>query len=870
MRSIIPGTYFYKALAIFFSLTLIACGGDSDNDNGNTPTPTPTPGVTPTPNPTATPNPTPTATPTPGANQNPVADAGDIQFVLSGSNVTLDGSNSSDPDGDVTGFSWTQQSGDAVTMTGADTANAQFTAPQITVETQFEFQLTVTDDQGATATDTVTVTVSPPVSTGESGLDARPQNATCLAGDRPSFDADIQVERVFPSLSFDSPVALLQAPGDNSRWFVVEQEGVIRVFNNNSGTSASSVFLDIQDRVNDSANESGLLAMAFHPDFSSNGQVFLYHQGSESSGGCCLSQLVRYTSSDGGTTLDRNSAEVLLSFAAPYTSKNHFGGQLGFDEEGYLYLSIGDGGGGGDPDERAQNTTNIWGSILRLDVDSGSPYAIPPDNPFAAETQLCNSDAAMDANNNNCPELYAWGLRNPWRWSFDRATGDLWLADVGQGDWEEVNIIQRGGNYGWDVREGAHCHEPGSGCQTSGLIDPVAEVAQPEFQSITGGYVYRGSNIPSLMGKYLFGDYVTGPIYALADDGSGNWEIERLIPDSGFNVASFAEDQLGELYVVSYQGNLYQVADAGSSGGEGVPQLLSETGCVDPEDPAQPADGLIPYDINAPFWSDGAEKARWMALPDGQQIDITSQQDWEFPVGSVLMKSFWLNDRIIETRLFKHHNDGSWAGYTYAWNEGGTDAELVQGGSVVNIDGQDWIYPSGNQCLECHTEAAGRALGPETVQLNKEFSYPQTGITANQISTLEAIDVLGESPPDIALVNPYNSESPLEARARAYLHTNCSQCHRPGGTSNMNMDLRHSTALVSMNICNVDAVNDDMGIENARRLVPGEAAQSILLARMNLRNDSLQMPPIGSNIIDTEGVNLIRDWINSLPAGACD
>lgn len=856
MRSILPGKHLDKTLAIFLILTLTACGGDSGNpDNGNPSNPTP--------------NPTPTTTPAPGVNQNPVANAGDDLFTLSSSNVTLDGSNSTDPDGEIAEFQWTQQSGDALTLTGADTVNVQFTAPQVTVETLYEFQLTVTDDEGATASDTVTVTVTPPISSGESGLEARPQNDTCLAGDRPSSDTDIQVERVFPSLSFDSPVALLQAPDDNSRWFVVEQEGVIRVFDNTNNASSSSIFIDIQNRVDDSANESGLLAMAFHPDFSSNGQVFLFYQVPDTSNNCCASQLVRYTSDDGGLTLNPDSAQVLISFTDPY--ENHFGGQLGFDTEGFLYLSIGDGGSGGDPGNRAQTTSNPWGSVLRIDVDSGSPYSIPSDNPFADETQLCNTDPAIEnrEENANCPEIYAWGLRNPWRWSFDRATGDLWLADVGQGDWEEVNIVQRGGNYGWRIREGAHCYRPTSGCETNGLIDPVAEIEQPEFQSITGGYVYRGSNIPSLMGKYVFGDYITGPIYALSDNGSGGWQIERLISDSGFNVASFAEDQLGELYVVSYQGALYQIIEGGSSTAEGVPQLLSATGCVNPEDPAQPAEGLIPYDINAPFWSDGAEKARWMALPDDQQIDINSQQDWAFPVGSVLMKSFWLNDRLIETRLFKHHNDGSWAGYTYAWNEDGTDAELVEGGSVVNIDGQDWIYPSGSQCLECHTEAAGRALGPETVQLNKELSYPQTGISANQLVTLEAVGILEELPPDIALVNPYDTDSPLEARARAYLHTNCSQCHRPGGTSNTNLDLRYSTALGSMNICNVDVVNPDMGIENARRLVPGESEQSMLLARMNLRDDSLQMPPIGSNIIDTEGVALIRDWINSLPADAC-
>lgn len=787
--------------------------------------------------------------------------------MLAGSAVNLDGSASSDPDGEITGYLWQQTSGEAIELTNANTAVAQFTAPQVTTTTQYIFQLTVTDNQQATATDTVTVTVNPPVSPGVSGLEARPVNATCLAGDAPDETSSIDVERVFPALSFISPVALLQAPGDNSRWFILEKSGRILAFDNSSSVTTVSEFADLTDRVDSSASESGLLAMAFHPDFNTNGEVFLYYQGSEPGGGCCVNQLVRYTSGDDGATLDPGSAEVLISFTHPF--ENHFGGQLGFDEEGMLYLSIGDGGSGHDPHERAQDTSNIWGSILRLNIDSGSPYSIPPENPFASETALCNSDSAMTDRTAACPEIYAWGLRNPWRWSFDRATGDLWLADVGQDEWEEVNIIQQGGNYGWDIREGAHCHEPTTGCITSGLIDPVAEVAQPELQSITGGYVYRGSNIPALVGKYLFSDYRTGPIYALAADGNGGWAIEKLLEDTGFNTASFAEDQFGELYVLTYGGSIYRIIAGTPTSGPQVPLLLSETGCVDPEDPTQPASGLIPYDINAGFWSDGAVKQRWLALPEGQQVSIDEQQDWQLPVGSVLMKSFWLNDRLIETRLFKHHNDGTWAGYTYAWNTTGNDASLVRGGAVVNIDGQNWIYPSGNQCMECHTEAAGRALGPETAQVNKPFTYPQTGITANQLTTLESIGVLNESPQDIALANPYDAASPLEARARAYLHTNCSQCHRPGGNINLDMDLRNSTSLADMNICDVEPQNGNMGIATARRLAPGDADRSVLLARMNLRNDALQMPPIGSNVVDTEGVALIREWISSLPENAC-
>lgn len=712
------------------------------------------------------------------------------------------------------------------------------------------------------------------------GLDQRPSNEQCLAGESPDGSSAVSLERAFPSLSFDRPVAMLQAPGDDSRWFVIEQPGRIRAFANDPTVSSSEVFADLRERVDDSAAESGLLSMAFHPDFAQNGEVFLYYQVSEDTtppieDDCCVSQLVRYQTTADGSALDPDSGEVLLSYPAPYLSKNHFGGRLGFDDEGYLYLSIGDGGGAGDPDNRAQNTANLWGSLIRIDVDSGSPYGIPSDNPFAAQSDfLCDSDTQMQqkqAAGGDCPELYAWGLRNPWRWSFDSATGALWLADVGQGSWEEVNLIERGGNYGWDIREGAHCYNA-SDCDTSGLIDPVAEVPQPDFRSITGGVVYRGSAISSLEGKYLFGDYVTGRFYALADTDSeqDGLEIEVLDESTGLSIASFARDATGEVYLVDYRGSLHRVVDndTGDVTG-GPPAQLSDTGCVNSDAPWEPAEGLIPYTVNAPFWSDGADKRRWLALPNDGTIAIGEAGDWQLPPGSVVMKNFYLQEALIETRLFMHHTDGRWAGYTYAWNEDRTDAHRVQGGRVETRQGQAWIYPSGSECLQCHTTVAGRTLGLETAQLNRTFTYPSTGRSANQLATLHAIGVLASEPGMDRLPDPY-ADLPIEqlaGQARAYLHTNCAQCHRPGGPTNLDMDLRYKTALGAMNICNVAPQNG--GSSQERRLLPGDASASVLVTRMSLRNHADQMPPIGSHGVDEEGEALLREWINSLSSGDC-
>jgi uncharacterized repeat protein (TIGR03806 family) len=300
-----------------------------------------------------------------------------------------------------------------------------------------------------------------------------------------------------------------------------------------------------------------------------------------------------------------------------------------------------------------------------------------------------------------------------------------------------------------------------------------------------------------------------------------------------------------------------------------VATQLSDTGCVDASNPTQPASGLIPYAPDAPFWSDGAVKERWIGLPDGQNITVRVDGDWDFPNGTVLMKNFRLNDRLIETRLFMRHPDGIWAGYSYEWNAQGSDATLVRGGKRVTVGGQTWIYPSEAQCLQCHTEAAGRSLGLETQQLAFNITYPQTGRTAHQLVTLDAINTLTPPIANPADVTPYpdptgTAGTPGE-RARAYLHTNCSQCHRPGGPTSSNMDLRYATALADTHACDAVPTLGDLGIADARLIAPGAAARSVVPARMNLRGVENAMPPVGLGArVDTQGVALIRDWINSL------
>jgi len=343
----------------------------------------------------------------------------------------------------------------------------------------------------------------------------------------------VELVPAFPRLVLERPVALLEAA--SGRRYVVEQGGRILTFTAADGGDAS-VFVDISDRVDDGPSEAGLLGMALDPQFAGNGRVILSYTRSAAP---LTSVVARYTSSDGGLTLDPASEQVILTIEQPYT--NHNGGQVAFGPDGYLYLGFGDGGSGGDPLGNGQNPLTLLGSMLRIDV-SVTPYAIPSDNPFVL--------------GGGRPEVYAYGLRNPWRWSFDRVTGRLWAGDVGQNLWEEIDIIVRGGNYGWAIREGMHCYQALS-CTEAGLIAPVAEYNHFQGCSVTGGYVYRGAAVPALQGRYLYGDFCSGRIWSRQVDAGPGVESVELI-NSGLHISSFAEDRAGEVYVIDYSGAIYR------------------------------------------------------------------------------------------------------------------------------------------------------------------------------------------------------------------------------------------------------------------------------------------------------------------------
>ena len=370
----------------------------------------------------------------------------------------------------------------------------------------------------------------------------------------PPVSLETGVQRVFNQLTFNLPVALIQAPSDISRWFVVEQSGVIRVFNNDPTVSSSSVFIDISGRVNSGPSEAGLLGMAFHPDFAANGRVYVSYTRT---GSPLVSVISRFVIDPATGDLDETSEFEILT--VPQDFSNHNGGNIAFGQDGFLYIGFGDGGSGGDPNERAQDTSHILGSIVRLDIDVAPPtrYAIPATNPFSSNTNCVDGVGVMP-----CPEIYAWGFRNPWRFSFDSQTGELWVGDVGQADWEEIDRVELGMNYGWDEREGAHCFEPPTGCSTNN-VDPITEYGHVGGNiSVTGGFVYRGAAIPNLQGFYVFGDFGSGRIWgvpATSVQGTAPDELD----DTTLSISSFAEGADGELYALNYgAGEIYQIVGA--------------------------------------------------------------------------------------------------------------------------------------------------------------------------------------------------------------------------------------------------------------------------------------------------------------------
>lgn len=420
-------------------------------------------------------------------------------------------------------------------------------------------------------------TVPAPTATGS---DIRTANQSCAATSSQLQKVTYGLTDAFPGVIFTRPLLVLQAPEEKGRMFVVEQAGQIFTVNT-SGTAKKTLFADLRNIVDAGPNEAGLLGMAFHPGYAKNGLIFLSYTTSDNpiaeNGANLRSRISRFNAATDRNSLNMGSERNLITLAQPYA--NHNGGHIAFHPtEGYLYAGFGDGGDAGDPGNRAQNKFTMLGKMLRIDVNVtdaewkvGKRYKIPADNPYASGAS-------------GLPEIYALGMRNPWRWSFDRQSGELWAGDVGQNAWEEIDKITLSGNYGWRQREGKHCFNPAAGCETTGLIEPVVEYGHAKGRcSVTGGHVYRGNSISALNGQYVYGDFCTGEIWAIPAATTN--PAPQLLLDSPYMISSFGEDAAGEIYVVHLKGNVYRLT---ASGGTTAPSRVSQADCVVSSKSAQP------------------------------------------------------------------------------------------------------------------------------------------------------------------------------------------------------------------------------------------------------------------------------------------
>ena len=653
----------------------------------------------------------------------------------------------------------------------------------------------------------------------------------------------------WPGVSLAS-VDLAVLPDGSGRLISVDKSGFITSFLDSPTTQDGSVWLNLQPLVSQSGGEAGLLGIAFRSDYAINPWVYLF-----SSRDAPLRSVVSRIPVIGDVP-QLGSEQILLS--VPQQNNFHNGGQIAFGNDGFLYVSVGDDGEAA----TAQDLGSLKGKILRLQAD-GSPA---PGNPFAG------TPGAR-------PEIFAYGFRNVWRFSIDGATGDLWAADVGEESREEIDIVQAGGNYGWPYFEGTEEFDNPGGVLFSDTQAPFFEYDHNEGQSIIGGYVYRGNELPSLQGAYLYTDSVVGSLWAVRAGPSGP-ENTLIVTGLPFPV-SLAPDLQGEPRIGCLSGG-QTLGLSEMSGGDGpapVPPTLSATGIFTDLASLTPQAGFVPYAPNAPFWSDGSEKRRWIGLPPGGAIGFSPTEAWSFPIGTILVKHFELDTlagvRRLETRV-QYRTQSGWEYVTYRWNDSGTEAALVVTPELAFFEvdnplspgtsvSQPWLFMTAGQCRTCHTPSAGQVLGATTAQINGQFDYPL--IPDNQLRAWNHVGLfsssIGSPIQYTALPNPYDETSgTVTARARAYLDTNCANCHRPNGPTGLNMDMRASTPVSLMNTHGIQPLAGQLGLGDPQRIAPFSTENSVVHERMQ-RLDLNRMPPVGSYTLDLVGLDLLQAWIDS-------
>jgi uncharacterized repeat protein (TIGR03806 family) len=677
-------------------------------------------------------------------------------------------------------------------------------------------------------------------------------------------------ERVFSSLRFNKCLDVTTAPGSD-RLFVVEQSGKIFSFAGIADISDPDLVVDLTKEL---PGVKQVYALAFHPNFEQNRFCYVcYIKDANLDDG---THVARFQMSETNPpTIDVASETTLIT----WRSGGHNGCCLKFGPDGYLYISTGDAGPANPPDEHktGQDISDLLSSILRIDVDHADGernYGIPADNPFV-ETEGARG------------EVWAYGLRNPWRMSFDRNTGDLWVGDVGWELWEMLYRIERGGNYGWAVMEGRASTHPEWPRGPTPVLPPTIDHRHSESSSITEGLTYYGTRLKALRGTHIYGDYDTGKLWGFRFQG-GNVVGHRELADTTHRIVGFGEDYDGELLLVDHTaGTLHRlVPNPRHRESSTFPRKLSESGLYSSINELTPADGVVPYSINAEPWADHAIAERQVAIPDELSIKITDKA-WTFPENSVLVKTLSLDmqqgdsttRRRVETQIL--HFDGTeWMPYTYQWNAEQSDATLVNAdGAEQTFDivdsraaggrrRQTWQFSGRAECQRCHNRWSGPALAFNTPQLARDHNYGS--MTASQLHTFAHIGLIEkpiEEEKDSKLVNPHDVSATLNDRARAYLHANCAHCHRlhAGGAvlSHMHFDL----ALDKTNMIEARPTQGTFGIHAAQVIAPGDPFRSVLLYR-TAKLGSGRMPRLGSTEVDRAGVALLHDWLKQLPQDA--
>ena len=665
-----------------------------------------------------------------------------------------------------------------------------------------------------------------------------------VAAQVPPFDL-VRVLRLLPAVD---PVFLAPAPGGGDRLFVAEKSGLIRVFRP-ATADTGRVFLDARPQARDFRPETGLLGMAFHPQFAENGRFFLHYSGR-------ILQSVLSEFRVSADDPDRADTWERIILEVPQPSDMHNGGQIEFGPDGYLYMSLGDGSAPDDPADPSQDRTNLLGSILRMDVDvgddtafgEGPSYGIPLDNPFVGNDRGWRE------------EIWAFGFRNPWRFSFDPLSDLIWVGDVGDRQREEIDLVERGGNYGWGRMEGTVCLDE-TGCDDDSLLLPAFEYGRDEGAAVIGGFVYQGQLYADLAGAYLFADFATRKVWALRPDGR-SWRSE-LLAVAEKHILALGSDAEGEVLVLT--GNaIYGLEPAPDR--ELPPPRLSQTRFFADLTTQEPAAGVVPYEVNAPLWSDGAGKRRYLALPPGGLVQFSPTGAWHLPAGTTMIKSFYVGERIVETRLLiKRPTHPGWDGYSYQWDDEGREAfllgvaetgeyDVVESGEVRS---HRHLFPSPSQCGDCHTPTAGYLLGVRTDQLNRDGQIQAWG-SASLFSAELPLEWTWARLPA-----PADESAAVEERARAYLAANCASCHRPGHGIRATFDVRFATPLAETGLLDSARLGHLGAGVGSRLVMPGEPLLSVLYLRM-LDVDRERMPPLATARLDTDAADLVRRWIERL------